>query len=192
MVEAELRLIEANSEVDGFMADNAHILRVLDEKKAAVRELEETIKDRTAAYKRDIKIAERIIKDLTEDERSIVREFSNLASVEELDNEITAVNARLDLMAEGNPHAIHAYERRQQQIEKAQESLSTVAEDLEEKREQIRQIRERWEPELDQLVAKISDGFSHNFQQIGCAGQVGVYKDEDFENWSIQIQVRFR
>ena len=57
----------------------------------------------------------------------------------------------------------------------------------------IDRIRAKWEPELDQLVALISDAFFHNFAQIGCAGQVGVHKDdEDFGQWAIRIEVKFR
>ena len=79
-----------------------------------------------------------------------------------------------------------------EQFKAAQEKLDNNTQQLEATRESIREIREQWEPELDAIVSKISDGFSHNFQKIKCAGQVGVYKDEDFEKWAIQIQVRFR
>ena len=30
-----------------------------------------------------------------------------------------------------------------------------------------------WEPELDKLVKEISNAFAYNFEQIGCAGEVG-------------------
>lgn len=191
-LEAEIRLIEANSEVEGYATDNAGILQALEQRKSQIKEFESQKARKSAEFKTAYSAAQRIIRELTDINRDIVQEFSELPSEESLDNEITAVAARLELMAEGNPNAVKAFEKREQDIKTAQEKLESMAERLETARERIREIREHWEPELDQLVAQISDGFSHNFQQIGCAGQVGVYKDEDFEQWSIQIQVRFR
>lgn len=184
--------MEAVSEVKGFETENASILRNIEQKQAEINHLEQQRKEKTAQHGGLLKTAQRLIRDLTESEKEMVKEFSELPSLEALENEITAVHARLELMAEGNPDAIRAFENREQRIHAVQESLEKVGEQLGETQERIKEIRGRWEPELDHLVSKISEEFSNNFQQIGCAGQVGVGKDEDFENWSIQIQVRFR
>ncbi|KAF2689337.1 P-loop containing nucleoside triphosphate hydrolase protein [Lentithecium fluviatile CBS 122367] len=191
-VEAEIRLIEANSEVDGYKADNRGIQTNLQQKEAEVKELQNRLKDKRAAHGRQHKIALQLTNNVTQEEKEMIKGYSELQTIEALDDEIAAIAARLDLMAEGNPNAIKAFEKREQEIEALQSKLDNVSGQLESTRASIAGIREQWEPELDALVAKISDGFSHNFQQIGCAGQVDVYKDEDFENWSIQIQVRFR
>ena len=45
---------------------------------------------------------------------------------------------------------------------------------------------------FDALVGEISEAFAENFSKIQCAGEVGIYKDEDFEHWAIQIKVKFR
>ena len=58
--------------------------------------------------------------------------------------------------------------------------------------DKIKEIRDVWEPKLDQLISEINDAFSYNFQQINCAGEVGVNKDVDFDKWAIEIKVRFR
>ena len=64
---------------------------------------------------------------------------------------------------------------------------------LAEVQQKISEVREKWEPELDALVGKISDAFRENFEQIQCVGEVGVHKDEEeFEHWTIQIRVKFR
>jgi chromosome segregation ATPase len=112
--------------------------------------------------------------------------------MEVLENEISATNSRLEMMADGNPQAIKAYENREREIQKVEESLANAAGKLENTRTRITDIREQWEPELDSIVSAISDGFAHNFNRIGCAGQVSVKKDEDFDKWSIQIEVSFR
>ena len=57
---------------------------------------------------------------------------------------------------------------------------------------EIKEVKEQWEPQLDELISHISDAFADNFSKIQCAGEVGVHKDEDFELWAIQIKVKFR
>ncbi|KAF2796892.1 structural maintenance of chromosomes protein-like protein 5 [Melanomma pulvis-pyrius CBS 109.77] len=192
LVEAEIRLVEANSEFDALENENRHILQRVAAKEASIRELEvRRIKIRDE-HNDIVNQANADLRNSSEEEKRIFEKYQNHTSDEDLENEIEAVTARLSLMAEGNPHAVRAYEKREQDIAMANEKLLQMHADLNTTKERILQIRGQWEPQLDTLVAKISDGFSNNFEKIGCAGQVGVYKDDDFENWSIQIQVRFR
>lgn len=193
-VEAEILLIEAISEVDGYVSDNADILHALQEKQAELQELKTLYDAKRAQHKNLYAICQQLSTTVQDDdvEMAIIDQYRQLPTLEALDNEIAAISARLDMMAEGNPGARIAFEKREQDIAATQAKLEHNAERLEATRQTIQEIREQWEPELDALVAQISDRFSHNFQQIGCAGQVGVYKDEDFDKWSIQIQVRFR
>ena len=149
-------------------------------------------KAKRAQHTQQHAVASRLINGVSDEEKDMIKQYSELPTTEDLDNEIAAITARLNLMAEGNPNAIKAYEKREEEIQILESKLETIVQRLEMIHTEIIEIREQWEPELDALIAKISDGFSYNFEQIGCAGQVGVYKDEDFEKWSIQIMVRFR
>jgi chromosome segregation ATPase len=164
----------------------------LAQKEAEVRDWTDRHKAKRAEHGQQLAAAQRLIRNVSDEEKEMIKQYSDLPTTEELDDKITAINARLNLMAEGNPNAIKAFEKREQEIQTLVSKLESIVERLETSQATITDIREKWEPELDALVAKISDGFSHNFEQIGCAGQVGVYKDEDFEKWSIQIMVRFR
>lgn len=192
LVEAEIRLVEASSEVDALKHDNADIERGLAELGTTVTNLEARRTALKTKGRRLVAETQKILDTLTEEESALVDEYAKLESMEDLTNEIEAVEARLGMMADGNPQAVKAYENREVEIEKKEESLSRIEGALDETRSSITEIRAQWEPRLDELIATISDGFSHNFDKIGCAGQVGVHKDEDFEAWSIQIQVRFR
>jgi chromosome segregation ATPase len=160
---------------------------------AAIEEMEERDRTLRSAYRRMKAELDQVIETLTEQERAIVAEACKLPGLDALEQEIQTVEARLGLMSEGNPGAIRAYEKREEDIARAREKLEQYTSTLEEAKEQITEIRQQWEPELDKLIRKISDAFAHNFSQIGCAGEVEVFKDEeDFDNWSIQISVRFR
>lgn len=191
-MEAEIRLIEATSEVESLELENQDIVQRVRGKEAEIKNLGALKTKYTNEHNALVNTANAAMRDATDEQKAVIEEHRTLATVEDLDNVIEGNDARLQMMAEGNPNAIKLFERREQDIKETDERLAEIRMDLAEAKEKIVDIRGRWEPELDALVAKISDGFSHNFEGIGCAGQVGVYKDEDFEAWSIQIQVRFR
>lgn len=113
-------------------------------------------------------------------------------TVESLQMDIAAEESKLELIHAGNPNAIKEYEKRQIDVDKLTTKIKESEASLMAIAEEISKIRSKWEPELDTLIAKISDAFSFNFEQIGCAGEVNVHKDDDFEQWAIQIKVKFR
>lgn len=193
LVEAEIRLIEAKSEFNALKIENSDILQKLQRKEAEIQQLDQRNRTLRSAYERMVRSTQEDIANLTEEERAIILEYRELPSLEALEQEVHAVNSRLEMMAEGNPGAIVAFEKREEEIARTREMLERHVASIAEAKAKITEIRQQWEPELDALIRKISDAFGHNFQQIGCAGEVTVYKDEDdFDNWSVQISVRFR
>ncbi|KAJ4356362.1 Structural maintenance of chromosomes protein 5 [Didymosphaeria variabile] len=190
-LEAEIRMIEANSEVDGFKNDNREILEAIQRQRDAIEKFKTDHNSKKAEARQISESVKRMLSSASEGEGALIQEYRTL-SMEELENEISAINSRLELMADGNPQAIKAYEDRKRDIQKVERTLADAADKLEYNRTRITDIREQWEPELDTIVSTISDGFAHNFEQIGCAGLVSVKKDDDFDKWAIQIEVSFR
>ncbi|KAF9698251.1 hypothetical protein EKO04_003467 [Ascochyta lentis] len=193
VIEAEIRLIEAASEVRALEKENKLVLERLRSRQLLVEQLGKTAnsmkKEVHAAHVR----TQSLIDGCTPEEKEIVNSYKNLESVAELDDEIQSVNARIEMMSGGSAQAVKTYENREQQIQKTRESLEQLVEALEKSQSKIKSIKDPFEEELDALIAKISDAFAHNFAQIGCAGEVSMYKDDDdFNAWSIQISVRFR
>ncbi|QEU59143.1 Smc5 [Kluyveromyces lactis] len=56
----------------------------------------------------------------------------------------------------------------------------------------ILEIRNSLEPRLDDIVKQISKKFSHLFAYVGSAGQVELKKPDSFNDWCIEIKVKFR
>lgn len=110
----------------------------------------------------------------------------------DIDNDIEVETARLDLLHEGNPNAIKQYEDRQAKIETLKRKIDGQEKKLADMKKGIQELRDGWEPEIDRLIAKISLAFTRSFEKIGCAGEVRVHKDEDFDKWAVQILVKFR
>jgi chromosome segregation ATPase len=111
---------------------------------------------------------------------------------DELQTNVDTTQARLEMTTGGNAGIIAEYEDRGRKIERDRGKLENIGSTLENLQSSITEIKDQWEPRLDALVAQISEAFGENFAQIQCAGEVGVHKDDDFEQWAIQIRVKFR
>ena len=191
--EAEILQIEASSDVETLISRNSFVKDLLESKKKEVAAV-------TEEYLRVSKEAKTLcaaVKRLHELEDDAFQNFMvehNRLSVAEHEAEIEGAKASLELVDEGNGgQVIKEYEQRQKRIDHLKEKLGDCHHALEELGGKITELREKWEPELEELVGSISESFGYNMAQIGCAGEVAIFKDEDdFANWAIHILVKFR
>lgn len=192
LLDAQVRLIEAKSDVESLQVRNREIEQMLADEEQLAREAEEqaAAAHRTAANA--LKVCKAIWSDSTPSETEYFSKLPMDMKLDDLEMEIAAEEAKLDYIHATNPNAIRDFERRNMEIEKLKGKITEDGDKLARYARQITKIRSRWEPELEKLIGEISDAFSYNFEQIGCAGQVGIHKDEDFDQWAIQIKVKFR
>jgi chromosome segregation ATPase len=197
LFEAEIHLVEADSELEILTERSQAVTNMLAERKSEVKELERDVKVQREVCKKLMVEFNKAQEELDQgsEELAIMEAFGQDEenTPEILEVEIEATHHRIALLHEGNPHAIQQFEKRQQEINKLTEKLQNFEGELERVNDEIKSLREQWEPALDKLVAEISDAFSFNFGKINCNGEVGIHKDdEDFNQWAIQIKVRFR
>jgi structural maintenance of chromosomes protein 5 len=187
-------LIEADSELTTIKEQNAERQRLLNERREEINRLDWEYRELKRVG--EILSAEvgQIFAEATEEETGLIQEWiASGRTIDDLRAEIEGLTQRVGLLREGNPRTVEIFEKRQREIDKLEERVANFEADLERLNNDIAEVRAKWEPELDQVVAQISEAFSHNFAQIGCAGQVGVHKDEeDFSQWAIRIEVKFR
>ena len=192
LLEAEIWQIESKSDLDAVVHRNKEVKDMLEARRDEVKTLESQWSELKQSAKRLLKELEVMVKERSIEEQEIQGQIGQDISTEDLEAEIESALARLELLHEGNTDIIREFEQRQRQINTLKERFLSLEDGLAITQSKIDEIRSKWEPELDDLIKQISDAFSHNFSKIGCAGQVGVYKDEDFGQWAIQIQVKFR
>ena len=186
-------LIEAQSDVEVLTERNRSVKNTLELRRREVTEVMREAEETAAIGRRLLKQCQKILSDEGgEEQREFQASLPEDQSAEDLQTEIESEQARLELVHEGNPNAMTEYENRQRTIDKLRERVAKVEGKLEELNGTITEVRQKWEPELDELVQKISDAFAKSFEKIGCAGQVGIHKDDDFDHWAIQILVKFR
>ena len=193
--DVELMLIEATSDVATLTERNQEVKNLIDSKEKELEQLENQVKEHKTNAEKFLKEVQRNLrKDAEEGDtlRAFMQALPQGQTIEEFDSEIESEKARLELMAEGNGNTIREYETRKGKIESLVSKVAQEKEALDEIDAEITKRKEKWEPELDALVKRISDSFSNNMEQISCAGEVGIHKDEDFDQWSIEIRVKFR
>ncbi|KAI1092795.1 P-loop containing nucleoside triphosphate hydrolase protein [Rostrohypoxylon terebratum] len=191
LLEAQIRLIEARSDVQNLEERNARVMQELEEKRAEINRVEAEIAQlKTRANVAKEKIEEAV--NGADDQLAYLTALAGDKSVEDIDIEIGAESTKLELIHGVDPAILRQYEKRAQDILKLTQEKEDMNTRLESYNGKIQSLKEKWEPAVDEVIRKINDAFSYNFEQINCAGEVGIHKDEDFEQWSIEIKVKFR
>ena len=185
--------IEASSDLAILIDRNSSVKEMLESKRREVDEIIRESETSSTEARRLLEICKNLMTTKDEALSTFLNTMPETQTSEEFEIEIETERARLDLMHEGNGGVIREFEQRQKKIDALKMDLEDINHGLGELGDKIQGIRDRWEPELDGLVKRISDSFSFNMKQINCAGEVSVFKDEDdFDQWAIQIRVKFR
>lgn len=184
--------IEATSDLEVLGDRNREVKDLLETKERSLSDIFKEA-DRTRKIAQDLfKKCSELLAPGNDEFQEFVRTLPAEQTAAELESEIDSEKARLELMHEGNGTVIREFETRQKRIDHLTSRLTEIKAALAELEAKIDEKRGQWEPQLDALVSKISDSFSYNMQQISCAGEVGVHKEDDFDQWAIQIRVKFR
>ncbi|KAI8330175.1 P-loop containing nucleoside triphosphate hydrolase protein [Chlamydoabsidia padenii] len=110
----------------------------------------------------------------------------------QIEDAIHGLRAKADALKMVNPLAINTYEKLVAEMKKLEEKIASNTQDLATLDNEIKQLHRNWQPRLENLVSRISDKFAEALQRIGCAGEVGIGRDEDYSKWGIEIRVKFR
>lgn len=196
VLEARTRQIEAASDLQVLQERSSGIARMLNEEKKKVEELDGQVKrgkvEGQRASQAFLKQLKKDDGETDEERKTLLIELANGKTMEGITEDIDTEKAKLELIHHADPGVLRDFEERARKIERAQEEIATRQASLSQLEEAIQELRERWEPALDDIIGRINDAFSYNFEQINCAGEVGVHKDEDFDKWAIEIKVKFR
>ncbi|ORX55049.1 hypothetical protein DM01DRAFT_186669 [Hesseltinella vesiculosa] len=111
---------------------------------------------------------------------------------EEIEDQINEQQASYDATRSLNPHAAVTYERIKTEIREMNKKADDSETALAKIGSEIEVIHKQWHPRLKRLVHAISSKFSEGLERIGCAGEVGIYEEDNYENWGIEIRVKFR
>ena len=192
LLDAQIRLIEARSDVKALEERNEEIRQRLEDEKTEIRNAKadaDQLKQEAEAARDEVSeaVAE------NPDQLPYLNELAAGKTVEDLDNEIGAENSKLEYVHAVDPAVLRQFQKRAQEIQNLTQQKEELTNRFDTLARKIDELRQKWEPQVDALITKINDACAYNFEQINCAGQVDIYKDEeDFEQWAIEIKVKFR
>ncbi|KAI0019911.1 P-loop containing nucleoside triphosphate hydrolase protein [Xylariomycetidae sp. FL0641] len=191
LLEAQIRLIEAKSDAEGLEERNLDVKTRLDSAKEEISQHKADIEIHRAGASR---AKERVQEACHGDEHKLpyLNELAAGKTPEELGVEIEAEQSKLEFIHAPDRAVLEQFKKRAENIESLTRQREQASKKVESLASQMDDLMKKWEPRVDELVSKINDAFGYNFEQINCAGEVGVYKAEDFEEWAIEIKVKFR
>ncbi|EGX94858.1 structural maintenance of chromosome complex subunit SmcA [Cordyceps militaris CM01] len=190
-VDATIRFIEAASDLRGLKKRNATIVERLENER---RKMEEVTQIAAQARAIGRKMSDEV-KDLLMEHQERYAYLQGLAdgkTEHDVELEIDAEKAQLELIHTSNPNILREFEKRAQDIARLRSKMDGINSKAAELTAAQNSLMNKFEPKLDELVAQINSAFAYNFEQISCSGEVRIHKDEDFEQWALNIMVRFR
>ncbi|RDX71619.1 Structural maintenance of chromosomes protein 5, partial [Mucuna pruriens] len=122
------------------------------------------------------------------------KEFLEMPStIEELEAAIQDTTSQANSILFVNHNILEQYEDRQRQIEDLAAKLEADKKESTRCLAEVNNIKGKWLPTLRNLVTKINETFSFNFQEMAVAGEVSLDEhDMDFDQFGILIKVKFR
>ncbi|ORX96250.1 P-loop containing nucleoside triphosphate hydrolase protein [Basidiobolus meristosporus CBS 931.73] len=132
------------------------------------------------------------IAEMDDDTKVEFQEFGKDMSLEELEDAIVSERAKADLNYATNPGILEAYNNRKKQIDQIKISLAEKEATLNSVIQRMEVLKSKWVPRISELVQRVSVKFSEAFDRIGCAGELKLSPNEDYDKWSIDILVKFR
>ncbi|XP_047167362.1 structural maintenance of chromosomes protein 5 isoform X2 [Vigna umbellata] len=122
------------------------------------------------------------------------KEFLEMpTTIEELEAAIQDTTAQANSILFVNHNILEQYKDRQRQIEDLAAKLEADRKESTRCLAELNDIKGKWLPTLRNLVAKINETFSFNFQEMAVAGEVSLDEhDIDFDQFGILIKVKFR
>ncbi|KAJ1963725.1 Structural maintenance of chromosomes protein 5 [Dipsacomyces acuminosporus] len=126
----------------------------------------------------------KITESMTDEERQAVREAQEQrrnATLEELEIELATCRQRLNLASNSGLSArvMEQYEERKQRLAHMLADLQRLEHELESARRKKLRLRDKWERPLEELIERIGVSFRQMFDQIGCMGEVSLYRAGD-------------
>ncbi|XP_010224723.1 PREDICTED: structural maintenance of chromosomes protein 5 [Tinamus guttatus] len=116
------------------------------------------------------------------------------SSLEEIDAFLNEEKSRASCFTGLNASVVEEYSKRTQEIQQLMEELEEKKNVLENYRQNISQVKEKWLSPLKNLVEQINEKFSNFFSSMQCAGEVDLHveNEEEYDKYGIRIRVKFR
>ncbi|XP_061484198.1 structural maintenance of chromosomes protein 5 isoform X2 [Rhineura floridana] len=115
-------------------------------------------------------------------------------TLDEIDAMLNEERSRASCFTGVSASVVDECNKRTEEIAHMTVELEEKKKELDDYRQNISQVKERWLSPLKQLVDQINEKFSGFFRSMQCAGEVDLHteNEEEYDKYGIRIRVKFR
>lgn len=126
----------------------------------------------------------------------IAKEFDGLpATADAIVKEMHMEEVRLKCMHPVDATVEQEYRQHKRDAAQLEKEVRESEVQMAEAETEIEETRDRWLPQIEQLLLRINHGFGRFFCSLGCAGDVSLYVGErrhEYDKYGVNIRVKFR
>ncbi|XP_030920667.1 structural maintenance of chromosomes protein 5 isoform X2 [Geospiza fortis] len=113
-------------------------------------------------------------------------------TLEEIDAFLSEEKARASCFTGLSPLVVDEYNKQTQEIQQLTEYLEEKRNELNNYKQNIAQVKEKWINLLKVMIEQINGKFSEFFSSMQCVGEVDLHmENEEYEKYGIRIRVKF-
>lgn len=185
--EVENRLLTAKRLSKSFEDHKKELQRNLDNTKRKLNELKNN-----KEKERIQKIISTYTKEEKDQLKNLIEKYADLLSEDKIADAISGLNASIKLLGTSSKSSIQNFEKIKTDLAQLIEDIDLYDVNLKELNSEITKLHRDWEPRLEELISKIAKKFSSIFPTVGIAGDVRIAKNERYQEWRLEILVKFR
>ncbi|KAM6363306.1 structural maintenance of chromosomes protein 5 [Pluvialis apricaria] len=114
-------------------------------------------------------------------------------TLEEIDAFLNEEKTRASCFTGLNASVVAEYTKQTREIQQLTEYLEKKKNELDDYRQKISQVKEKWLSPLKKLIEQINEKFSSFFSSMQCVGEVDLHveNEEEYDKYGIRIRVKF-
>ncbi|KAM9167386.1 structural maintenance of chromosomes protein 5 [Mergus octosetaceus] len=114
-------------------------------------------------------------------------------TLEEIDALLNEEKCRASCFTGLNVVVVEEYNKQTEEIQQLIEDLEEKKKELDNYKQHISQVKERWLNPLKSLIEKINEKFSNFFSSMQCVGEVDLHveNEDEYDKYGIRIRVKF-
>ncbi|KAM6301615.1 structural maintenance of chromosomes protein 5 [Podargus strigoides] len=114
-------------------------------------------------------------------------------TLEEIDAFLNEEKTRASCFTGLNASVVEEYNKQTQEIAQLTEYLEEKKNELDNYKQNISQVKERWLNPLKKMIEQINEKFSNFFNSMQCVGEIDLHveNEEDYDKYGIRIRVKF-
>ncbi|XP_069736917.1 structural maintenance of chromosomes protein 5 [Phaenicophaeus curvirostris] len=114
-------------------------------------------------------------------------------TLEEIDAFLNEEKSKASCLTGLTASVVEEYNKQSQEIQQLTEYLEEKKNELENYKQNISQVKDKWLNPLKEMIEKINEKFSNFFSSMQCVGEVDLHveNEDEYDKYGIRIRVKF-